>query len=302
MPSIMRDAWARRTIRVALVASALALATTGMSGTISAAAIHPDKASIHTLEVEIAENELGSGSVACPTRKRVIAGGAAFHRLGEEPTFDLQAKLIADGPTPDARHWHAAAFSFEAAPVFLRIVVACLPKRQIGPYEVRVKNLVPDGTLHTEGSVRCGRGDRIVTAGAIWNPSPSGPQPTGADNLFRSAPNLAATRWRAAGFSFGSPEHRLQIVLLCRPTDKFGPVDVRFRDIPVSGDDGGGTGCPDRKRALAGGADWRLNGKSTTDGSLTSLTVRSNLLGAFAGGDSSAPGVKLRVFANCAPM
>ena len=146
-----------------LVAAVLSLAATAVLSVGATAAIKAGNATIHTVDVEIAPDELGAGTVTCPARKRAISGGTAMRRDGEGLSPDFAAKLVASGPLKNGRAWHGAAFSFEDEPILLQITVACLPKGKVGKYMVKTKDLVPDGSLHVEGSLGCGKGKRMAT-------------------------------------------------------------------------------------------------------------------------------------------
>jgi len=67
----------------------------------------------------------------CPSRKRVLTGGALFHRLGQapDPTMAYGAKISSSSPTRDAKAWYADGHNFYGFPDDqLRIVVLCVPK------------------------------------------------------------------------------------------------------------------------------------------------------------------------------
>lgn len=286
----------RRTRRVSpWLAAMLAIVAILVTGMGAAAAIHPALATVHTKEVEVAMNGLAKGTVRCPAGKRVISGGVVFHRP-DLPPAALAAKLISSSPTSDARGWHGAGASFEDLPILMRITAVCLPTRSIGSYTVRTKDLTADGALHFDGSLTCGRGKRIVTGGAFWNPTDGGAAPTGADNLFRSGPR-DGSRWVASGFAFGSPDDILRIVLLCRPAASLGSVSLRTRDLTGGSDRDGSVSCPAGKRAIAGGVDWIEDGTPIpAGGSMTSSSVRSTRTGWYTAGDTGPDTImRLRV-------
>lgn len=285
-----------------LAAVALAALAIIASGPGAAAAIHPAKATVHTREIDLAEYKVGKGTVRCPSGKRVISGGVAFHRPDLGPVSGLSAKLISSSPTTDGRGWHAAGMSAEEDVVIqMRITVVCLPKRSVGTYTVRTKDLTADSTLHFSGSVGCGSGKRIVTAGAFWNPGTGAPAPTGADNLFSSGPSADGRRWAASGFAFASPDDVLRIVLLCRPTTSMRSVSIRTRDLTSGYYRGGYVACPSGKRAIAGGVDWIEDGTSSPHGGfLTSSSVRPSLTGWYAAG-ATGPDTIMRLRVICVP-
>ncbi len=270
------------------------------SGPGAAAAIHPAKATVHTREIDLAQYELGKGTVRCPAGKRVVSGGAAFHRPGLALAA-LSAKLISSSPTEDGKGWHAAGMSAEDLPIQMRITAVCRPKRSVGTYTVRTRDLTADGTLHFKGSLGCGRGKRIVTGGAFWNPRSGAPAPTGADNLFQSGPSADGLRWAASGFAFASPDDILRIVLLCRPTRTLGSVSIRTRDLTTGYYRGGWVSCPSGKRAIAGGVEWLTDGKAAPfDGFVTSSTVRSSRSGWYVAG-ATGPETIMRIRVVCIP-
>lgn len=292
----------RRSARVVLslsVALGLASLAVGAGATGAAAALAPSRATFHTREVQLDPDGFNHGTVRCPAGRVAISGGAALHRIGEEPSPDLAAKLVASGPTTSARGWHGAAASFEAQPIQLRLTVVCRPAAAVGPYTVRTKDLAL-ASGHAIGSLACGTGLRMVTGGALWNPGPDGPSPNGANNLLRSTPSPDGKRWLVRGFSYG-PEDILRIVLLCRPASSVGPLTIRHRDIPfVEADRGGRVGCGRGRRALSGGVDWTVDGtRYPFGGSLTSTSIRPDGTGWYGAGGQAGEDVTMRLTVVC---
>jgi hypothetical protein len=284
-----------------VVGALLAVAAVGATGGVAAAAIHPGDATVHTVERNLPPDAFVQGRADCPQGKRAISGGAAFHRPGEEPDLITSAKLVSSGPTTNGRGWHAAGDSSDEDPLKLRITVVCLPAAAVGPYTVRTKDLVVDGSSKYKGSLSCGPGLGIVTGGAWWTRG-AGAAATEADNLERSTPSPDEKRWLARGFTYLPEDAALRIVLLCRPTAAIGPVTIRHRD--VGGSDfvrSGAVGCGPGMRAIAGGVDTYEGGVPSVTGSLTSSTVRPDKRGWFAVASALGDATVMRVTALCVP-
>lgn len=300
-----RSGWdhRRRAARLAL-ALGLVLGVALVGGTPANGAIHPGDAVVRTVEVPLdaaVNGGLGKGSVMCPSGTRVISGGAGLHPAGEGLTAELSAKVMGSAPFASGKGWRAAASSFEVGTtLLLRITAVCLPKARLRGYSVGTRELGPASGMHLAGSKGCPKGKRLVTGG-LWWAGPDGIY--GAENTLRSTPTKDAKRWRAAGFTYGL-EERMRIIVVCLPSARLGPLTVRTRDYvgvgPGPFGTGGGVSCPGRQRALAGGADWRLDGVSTT-GSQISSTVRSSLRGWYAADNNAADGAVLRVLVTCVP-
>lgn len=71
------------------------------------------------------------GSVTCPGPRRVLTGGASWHRAGQpsDPEDAVGTAISSSTPTGDARRWYADGVNF-IGPVDarLRISVVCIPK------------------------------------------------------------------------------------------------------------------------------------------------------------------------------
>ena len=146
-------------------------------------------------------------------------------------------------------------------------------------------------------SLGCGQGRRVVTGGALWNPSGAGGTPTGSDNLYVSRPDASGKRWRIAGFSDDTTV--LRIILLCLPAEKVGSMSVVHAEatgedtvvVPAS--------CPAGRRPNAGVADWYEDGSPAVQpGTLSGLMVSTEgarwTARAYASGDAA-----LRVTLSC---
>lgn len=81
--------------------------------------------SVVTKDISFAADQAQGSSALCPTGKRVVAGGAWWHRPGEGPDHDINAYVRASHPLPGPRRWYAGGVAFEAAR--LKIVALCLP-------------------------------------------------------------------------------------------------------------------------------------------------------------------------------
>ncbi|MBX3029035.1 MAG: hypothetical protein KF809_02630 [Chloroflexi bacterium] len=289
--------WHSAALTIALALMALA----ALPG-VGAAAIRPGAATLHTRDVTIAPNGVRAATITCPSGTRAIGGGAAFRRATGGFVSDPFAKLVSSAPRTDGRSWHAAGMSFEDQPILLRVSVLCQRASQVGSYTVRTKDLrvgdVTGGTVR--GSVGCPAGQRVIMGGVLWNPGTGGAN--GADNLLVSTITPNGKGWRATGFAFGSPDHVMRIVALCRPTSSVSSATIRRGLFPMqtTGDRGGRVGCPDGRRALTGGAEWVRDGDPVRrTGSLSGTSITRDARAWFASGDLLDEEIDLAVTVLC---
>ena len=88
---------------------------------------------IHTFtkNIHIPGAQSGGGRVKCPRGRRVLTGGAFWHRAGQgaDPSNGGAVVLSSSAPTANARAWYANAHSFYGFDDFrLKIVALCVPK------------------------------------------------------------------------------------------------------------------------------------------------------------------------------
>lgn len=229
----------------------------------ASAAIDPGDFTIRQRDIPIAGDDpgIGGGSVGCGKGKRVVTGGAFWHREGEGPDVGLDAYLASSAPMPNGRRWFAAGVSWVNEDLLLRVVAYCLPASAVGDYVVRraVRTFLQNDVKAKD--LRCGTGRRIVTGGAFWHQPGGPPDPAVHAYLRSSTPDGDGKGWYAVGDG-REPELRFTVIALCLPTASVGRYTRRTMDVPVNADAPGGDdlSCGAGKRAVPGGAFWHFEG------------------------------------------
>jgi hypothetical protein len=228
------------------------------------AAIHPGDYVVKQRDIPVAGTDpgFGGGSVRCGKGRRVVTGGAFWHRAGDGPDATLDANIASSAPMPNGRRWFAAGINHEPEELTFTIVAYCLSADAVGTYGVR-KTVVTffDNDVRARNQ-RCGPGRRVVTGGAFWH-HPGGPPDPGVLGYLRSStPDPDGKGWYAVGDG-RETELRLTIIALCLPIGSIGPYRLRTLDVPNAHGDpsGDAVSCGAGKRAVPGGAYWHRPGE-----------------------------------------
>lgn len=276
------------------------------------AAIHPDQAIRRTRQVVVDPSTEPRVGVTCPSRMRVVSGGAAF--VGPGMSSGLYPHIHVSTPTLDGRGWLAAGVAFQSGVAFpsgpapadldlsLQVTILCRPMAAVGPYTVVVRDARPDGRGLVTASAECGRGKRVVTGGAAWRVDDDPRSGMGWSSLLASTPRQSARGWRASGYTFGGAADRLRVVLLCRPAQAMRGLTVRSRDIaPGTIQRTGRVSCPTGAHAITGGLEWLLDGKPDIRGFLDSSRVTADGKGWHVAATAAAPELTARLRVLCLP-
>ncbi len=96
-----------------------------------------------------------------PSGKRVVTGGAYWHRQGQGLDASLQVFLDSPSAASDGKGWYAAGTNLSGGPLQLRVVIQCLGATDVGAHPVNSADMTVNkgsfGALH----VSCGVGKRV---------------------------------------------------------------------------------------------------------------------------------------------
>ncbi len=229
------------------------------------------------------------GYLACPKGKRIVTGGAFWHRPGEGPDAQLAGYLTSSTPTTNGKGWYASGLNGDGTQLQLRIVALCLPKAKVGKYTVKTQDLgAADGT-NVGNYLSCPSGKRIVAGGAFWHRPGEGPDAQLTAFLKSSTSTTDGKGWYASGRNSDGFQLRLRIVAQCLPKAKVGKYAVRTTDLTAAVGESVGNylSCPSGKRIVSGGAFWHRPGEgpdAQLGGDLGSSTATTNGKGWYASG------------------
>src|SRR4051812_436787 len=137
-------------------------ATALLMGLLGAAFAFPPiaSASISGGTYALAETDLNASAgtrvgnyLLCPNGKRVVTGGAYWHRVGQGPEPGLQASIQSSAATFDAKGWYAAGFNYSSDMLQLKIYAMCLAPKKVGTYKLVYTDLGvgPGGPTNANG-------------------------------------------------------------------------------------------------------------------------------------------------------
>jgi hypothetical protein len=177
---------------------------------------------LKTKEFTIDNSVTGGGEVKCPSRMRLLNGGAVWHQPGQDPDPSLGAMVRTESSAPatDDRGWFADGYNYSTVQLQLRVVAACVPKRRVGRVRAKKEDLPAGAGLSAGDLLQCPSGKRVLTGGALFHRLGQAPDPTMAygSKISSSSPTRDAKAWYADGHDFyGFPDEQLRIVVLCVP-------------------------------------------------------------------------------------
>ncbi len=170
---------------------------------------------VRTTDLAAASGESVGNYLSCPSGKRIVGGGAFWHRPGEGPDAQLAVLLKSSTPTTDGKGWYASGQNAEGETIQLRIVALCLPKAKVGRYYLRTRDLSAVGVAQVSDHLSCPAGKRIVSGGAFWHRTGEGPVPQLRGILSSSVPSNNGNGWYASGQNAEGEMIQLRLVALC---------------------------------------------------------------------------------------
>jgi len=171
---------------------------------------------LRTTDLTAADGASVGNYLSCPKGKRIVSGGAFWHRPGEGPDALLGGYLDSSSATTDGKGWYAAGRNVTTLQLQLRIVALCLPKAKVGPYSLRTRDLaVPALGGRVGGYVTCPAGRRIVSGGAFWHVPGEAPDPELGQSIGSSTATTNGKGWYASGRSLYDVALELRLVALC---------------------------------------------------------------------------------------
>lgn len=261
---------------------AIALATIGaLIGTASgaAAALHPGNYVLRTIDLSNHGGMSGT-RVSCPSGKRVVTGGAFWHRAGQGPDASLDVFLDSSSATADGKGWYAAGTNLSGQDLQLRVMVQCLGATHVGTYQV--KSAEVSVTKGSFGALRvaCGVGKQAVTGGAYWHRSGHAADAVHVGVLTGSIATADMKAWYASGLNSANETLQLHVSALCLPTARVGTRHAKTVEVTINNTETGGVlvKCAAGMRVLTGGAYWHRAGQPT-DSNLGAYLDSSNTTG-----------------------
>ena len=297
---------------LAATAIAMALAVTTLVAPAASAAPRPSTYQRVSHTFTIRPYQADGGYVACPPGKRVVAGGAFFHRPGRAPydPFVSAAHIVASTPTFDGKAWYALGGNGDLGHVNEFTVVAhCVPKAQVDgsrlvayDFEANENTPTPPG-----GYISCPTGYRAYTGGAFMH-KPGRLSEPGDTWLYNSTATFDGKGWYADGLrSLNRIPQDLTVVAHCLPRAQLQQARLVVRNIDVGErfeTVGSYVSCPPRHRVITGGAFWHRVGQPLDPehpaGTVVSSSATFDAKGWFAAG--IAKNARLTIVARCLPV
>src|SRR5436190_739234 len=122
-------------------------------------------------EFTIDDGATGGGEVKCPPRRRLLNGGAVWHRPGQEPDPSLGAMVRTESSAPatDDKGWFADGYNYTGVQLQLRVVAACVPKGRLGRVRAQKEDLPAGAGLSAGDLLKCPSCKRVLTGGALFH-------------------------------------------------------------------------------------------------------------------------------------
>jgi hypothetical protein len=173
------------------------------------------KYKLRTIDLTAGDGASVGNYLSCPKGKRIVSGGAFWHRPGQGRDAQPPAFLRSSTATTDGKGWYAAGRNDDDLQLQLRIVALCLPKKKVGTYSLRTQDLVVASGGGAGGYVSCPSGKRIVGGGAFWHRPGEGPDAQLGGYLDSSTATTNGQGWYASGRNFDVDTLQLRLVAQC---------------------------------------------------------------------------------------